>query len=156
MSDMIERCVDAIGKKSRGLSDHEMARDISAGARATWGRDAKAVLDEIGGADAIERLTKELAEQQRRATFWEGQAVHAENREREALAAIPNAPDIARFLRCWDVLGHFEASHQLLRKWGAFDSAEWPEKPDPAVVRVAEWLKTLATDTTSRTGHSTP
>lgn len=61
MSDIIDRCIDAIAKNSRGLSDHEIARDISVGARATWGRDVRAVLDEIGGADAIERLAKERA-----------------------------------------------------------------------------------------------
>ncbi len=61
--------------------------------------------------------------------------------EKRSMETTPSAADITRFLQCWDILGRFEAEHQHVRKWGAFDDREWPEKPDPAVVRVVEWLK---------------
>lgn len=58
----------------------------------------------------------------------------------------PTIAEIERFLLCWDTLGQFEAQHQLMRGWGAFAAAEWPDKPDPAVVKVVEWLKEAAYD----------
>ncbi len=64
----------------------------------------------------------------------------------------PSPPDkdkIARFLKCFNILGEFEAKTQLVRRYGAFDSKEWPDKPDPVVREVADWLKSLADDSSA-------
>jgi hypothetical protein len=59
-------------------------------------------------------------------------------------AAMPTAAQIARFLECFETLSRYEAQHQVIRGYGAFDPVLWPDKPDPAVVEVLAWLKSHA------------
>lgn len=61
--------------------------------------------------------------------------------ELDTASKIPSAAQIARFLEAWDILGAYEGSMKQVRGWGAFNDDEWPDKPDPALVAVVEWLK---------------
>lgn len=65
--------------------------------------------------------------------------------EAPALGATePTAQDIAKFMKCFDILSRFEAEHRLLRGWGAaFDQTEF-QMPDPAVMAVSSWLREIA------------
>ncbi len=57
----------------------------------------------------------------------------------------PSKEQIARFLKCFDIFGRFDAEQRLIRGCGAgFDPREWPDKPDPDVVAVKTWLEGLA------------
>jgi hypothetical protein len=62
---------------------------------------------------------------------------------------MPSKEQIARFLECFRLLSMFEAQHQLMRKWGAFNPADWPDRPDPSVLAVQEWLTQLAAESGS-------
>lgn len=58
----------------------------------------------------------------------------------------PTPKQIARYLDCVTILSNFEAKHQFVRGWGAFDPKEWPDKPDPDVVAVRDWLTARSAD----------
>jgi hypothetical protein len=43
-----------------------------------------------------------------------------------------------------DILGQFDGEMRLIRGYGAgFDPKEWPDAPDPVVIKVRRWLETL-------------
>jgi hypothetical protein len=51
----------------------------------------------------------------------------------------PPVEDIKRFIEAFDRLSSFEAQSVAIRGYGAFGE-DWG-RPDPAVIRVLDWLK---------------
>ncbi len=54
----------------------------------------------------------------------------------------PPGSDIKRFVEGFERLSSFEAETVAIRGYGAFGS-DW-SRPDPAVIRVLDWLKEIS------------